>query len=552
MKINILIIALVISCSFYANADSKPFQSIDDQSIKKQPTEKQSTKRPNIIVMLSDNLGFGDLGVYGGGALRGAPTPNIDELANQGIRFTNFTVEAECTPSRSALMTGRLPVRSGTGRAMPVPGLPQGLAPWEVTIAEVLEESGYSTAMFGKWHLGYTQERLPTAQGFEQWWGFPFSTYISKFPEMVGYEHSGLKPATLWQGTSKEGATPQEEYNTQVRPLIDDKIATKSIEFIKRNAHSEQPFFLYIPWSLPHHPSIPHPDFEGKTGNGKYADVIVEHDHRVGQVLKAIDEAGISDNTIIIYASDNGPDRAEYPWVGDTGPFRGYLGTVHEGSVRTPLIVRWPNKIKANHVTNEMIAMVDLFPTMANMAQAADEMPDDRPMDGKDMTDFILGKTDKSPRDSVLLFSGEELMAIKWRQFKIYFQGEHVGVMDRQRDSLWAPEVYNTMVDPKEADNIATANLWVLYPAFHTLMPFIYSVQQDGLIEPGGDEPSRYKIDVPFFRWEQIEDGLYELKKKAIKKKITDAYEGAKSLFVDEKATGDKAIDDKVMGDENE
>ena len=506
-----------------------PLKSYGEESSKK------SNKRPNIVVMLSDNLGFGDLGSYGGGAIRGAPTPNIDTLAQQGMRFTNFTVESECTPSRSALMTGRLPIRSGTGRAMPVPGLPQGLAPWEVTIAELLSKSGYKTAMYGKWHLGYTQERLPTAQGFEQWWGFPFSTYISKFPELVGYEHSGLKPAQLWEGTAKDGATPQEEYNIKVRPLIDDKIATKSINFIKENANKEDPFFLYIPWSLPHHPSIPHPDFKDKTGNGKYADVIVEHDHRVGQVLKAIDEAGISDNTIIIYASDNGPDRAEYPWVGDTGPFRGYLGTVHEGSIRTPLIVRWPNKVKSNKVSNEMISMIDLFPTMASLAGAKEHIPDDRPIDGMDMSDLMLGKNEKSPRESVILFSGEDLRAIKWRQFKVYFQGEQVGLMDRNIDKLWAPEVYNTMVDPKETDNIATANLWVLYPAFHTIMPFVYSVQQEGLVEPGGDEPSRYKIDVPFFRWEQIEAGLSELKKKAIRKKISDTYEDIKSTFTSKK-----------------
>jgi len=499
-----------------------------------------AAEQPNIVVMLSDNLGFGDLGSYGGGALRGAPTPNIDELAQQGIRFTNFTVESECTPSRSALMTGRLPIRSGTTRAIPVPGLPQGMAPWEVTIAEVLTEAGYNTAMFGKWHLGYTQDRLPTAQGFQQWWGFPFSTYISKFPELVGYEHSGLKPAQLWQGTQRNGATPQEEYNIKNRPLIDDKIATKAVNFIKENANNEKPFFLYIPWSLPHHPSIPHPDFEGKTGNGKYADVIVEHDHRVGQVLKAIDQAGISDNTIIIYASDNGPDRAEYPWIGDTGPFRGFLGTVHEGSVRTPLIVRWPNKVAANEVSNEMLAMVDLFPTIANMAEASEHLPDDRPIDGLDMTDLMLNKVTTSPRESVLLFSGEDLRAIKWRQFKIYFQGEHVGVMDQQIDSLWAPQIYNTMVDPKEMNNIGTTNLWALYPAFHAMMPFVYSIQQEGIIEPGGTEPSRYKIEVPFFRWEQIEEGLSELKKKAIKKKIVDAYQEVKSVFTREQATGDE------------
>lgn len=486
-------------------------------------------KRPNIVLMLSDNLGYGDIGAYGGGIIRGAPTPNIDELAAEGIRFTNFSTEAECTPSRSALMTGRMPIRSGTTRAMPVPGLPQGLAPWEETIAEVLLENGYSTAMYGKWHLGYTQERLPTAQGFEQWWGFPFSTYVSKFPELVGFEFSGLKKQTLWGGDNVNGAKPLEEYNIENRPLIDATIAEKSAAYIKQKAKEDKPFFLYVPWSLPHHPSIPHPEFAGKTKNGKYADVIVEHDHRVGQVLAAIKEAGIEDNTIVIYASDNGPDRAEYPWVGDTGPFRGYLGTVHEGSVRTPLIVKWPEKIKSGRVTNEMIALTDLYTTIANLAGAEDDIPDDRAIDGLDMSDFWLGKSDTSPRESVIFFSGDDLRAVKWRQFKVYFQGEHVGIYDRQIDNLWMPEIYNIMVDPKEMDNIANSNIWVLYPAFKSVMPFIYSVQQHGLVDAGGDKPTRYQIDVPFFRWEQLEDGLGELKKKIIKQKVIDTFEDIKA-----------------------
>ncbi|MCV6625984.1 MAG: sulfatase-like hydrolase/transferase, partial [Cellvibrionaceae bacterium] len=149
-----------------------------------------ASKQPNIVLMLSDNLGYGDIGVYGGGELRGAPTPNLDQLANEGMRFSNFNVEAECTPSRSALMTGRLAIRSGNSRAIPVPGLPVGLAPYEISLAQMLKQAGYSTAIFGKWHIGYAADRLPTAHGFEQWWGFPFSTDVSWFPDAVGFDPS--------------------------------------------------------------------------------------------------------------------------------------------------------------------------------------------------------------------------------------------------------------------------------------------------------------------------------------------------------------------------
>lgn len=481
--------------------------------------ENNDEQAPNIVLMLSDNLGFGDLGSYGGGAQRGAATPQLDQLAKEGFRFSNFMVESECTPSRSALMTGRMPIRSGTTRAVPVPGLPQGLAPWEVTIAEVLRKVGYRTAMFGKWHLGYDQERLPTAQGFQQWWGFPFSTGISDFPNHVGYEHSGLKPARLWEGSEDKGAVPTEIYDREMRPLIDEKIASKAVNFIQQ-ADKKEPFFLYLPWSIPHHPSIPHPDFQDKTGHGRYADVLAEHDHRVGQVLAAIDEAGIRENTIVIYASDNGPDRAEYPWIGDTGPFRGYLGTVHEGSVRTPLIIRWPEKIASGKTSNELISMVDIFPSLASLARAEQYIPDDRTIDGIDMSEFWLGEKHNSGRESVILFSGPDLRAVKWRQYKVYFQGESADPRQQHVDQLWAPEIYNTVVDPKEANNIGVNRLWVMYPIFKTLMPFAYSVDKYGLVEPGGDKPSRYQVNIPFFRWDQVENSLGELKKQQLKQMV--------------------------------
>ena len=481
----------------------------------------QADKQPNIVLMLSDNLGFGDLGSYGGGAQRGAATPQLDQLAQDGFRFTNFMVEAECTPSRSALMTGRMPIRSGTTRAVPVPGLPQGLSPWEVTIAEVLRESGYQTAMFGKWHLGYDQERLPTAQGFQQWWGFPFSTGISDFPNHVGYEHSGLKPARLWQGNDRDGAHAGEVYDRDMRPLIDEKIAQRAVEFIHQ-AKEDKPFFLYLPWSIPHHPSIPHPDFQGKTGHGRYADVLAEHDYRVGQVLAAIDSAGLREDTIVIYASDNGPDRAEYPWIGDTGPFRGYLGTVHEGSVRTPLIMRWPRKIESGRSSNEMVSMVDLFPSLAKLAGASKYVPDDRVIDGIEMSEFFLGRRESSGRESVILFSGEDLRAVKWRQFKVYFQGEGTAPGEQKIDQLWAPEIYNTVVDPKEANNIGVNRLWVMYPVFKTLMPFAYSIDKYGIVEAGGEKPNRYEVNIPFFRWEQIENSLGELKKQKLKQVLSE------------------------------
>ncbi len=489
-----------------------------------------AAKKPNIVIMLSDNLGYGDLGSYGGGIIRGAPTPQLDKLAEQGTRFTNFNVETECTPSRSALMTGRLAVRSGTMRAVGVPGLPGGLAPWEVTIAEILKDEGYDTAIYGKWHLGSQEERVPTEQGFDEWWGFPFSTGVTWFQEAY-IEHNykpGLKrPPYIFEGRTGEKLKKVKVYNNEMRPFVDETIAQKSVKYINDHAKSKRPFFLYIPWSLVHHPSLPHPDFAGKSGSGRFADAMMEHDYRVGQVVKAIDEAGIADNTIVIYASDNGPDRAEFPLIGDTGPYRGYLGTVHEGSIRTPMFIRWPNKVPAGRETNEIVSIHDFLPTLA--AIAGGEVPDDRAIDGKDQTDFFLGKTDKSAREAILFFSGDTIMAVKWRQFKIYITGESADRWERKVDKLWAPEIYNLQIDPKEQNDIQGRGMWLLEPVFKTLMPFIYSVDKYGLVEPGEEEPTRYSLETPFYNWTQMELSLGALRNKIIKKKVMDTLGGIKN-----------------------
>ncbi len=353
----------------------------------------QASQTPNVVFMLSDNLGYGDLGSYGGGAIRGAPTPRLDALAAEGLRFTNFNVEAECTPSRSALMTGRYAIRSGTTRAIPVPGIPQGLAPWEYTMAEMFRDAGYDTAMFGKWHIGASEGRLPTDQGFDIWWGFPNSTDVARFTQAIGFEEGLMPRFYFYEGTAEEGAKPVGEYNLAERPYVDEKIVARAVEFIEQRSNSEKPFFLYIPFSLVHHPSLPHPDFDGATGNGRFADAMVEHDHRVGQVLDALPAVSLEESTIVVYASDNGPDRAEFPHIGDTGPFRGYLGSVHEGSIRTPMMIRWPDRVARGGVTNEIVAIHDFMPSFASLLGS--ELPDDRAYDGVDQMPLILGESEQ-------------------------------------------------------------------------------------------------------------------------------------------------------------
>jgi arylsulfatase len=476
-------------------------------------------KPPNIVLMLSDNLGFGEIGAYGGGALRGAPTPRLDRLAAEGWRFTNFNVEVECTPSRSALLTGRMPVRSGTWRAA-TPGLPGGLAPWEVTLAEMLSDAGYDTAIFGKWHLGDSPGRYPTDQGFDQWWGFPFSTNVATYTQRVGFDPEVAKVPHLLEGLRGAPVREVEPYTTENRPLIDERIANKSAAYIREHAGGERPFLLFVSWSLVHHPYLPHPDFEGRSGNGAFADVMVEHDHRVGQILDALDEAGIADDTVVVYASDNGPDSAHYPAVSNSGAFRGYLGSAYEGSIRTPLMVRWPGRVAPGSTTNEIIALVDLFPTIAKIAGA--KVPDDRVIDGLDQTGLLFGETQTSARESVLVFSGRTLLAVKWRRFKVFLTGDDASPRDRSWRRLWAPLIYNVEQDPREEVDIAIENLWILEPVMRQVYPFLFSVEKEGLILPGGDEPEAATVEIPFQSQDEIDKSLSAIKWKIMKQRVKE------------------------------
>jgi len=260
-------------------------------------------RKPNIVLMLTDNLGYGELGVYGGGILRGAPTPRIDKLANESTRLLNFNVEAQCTPSRSALMTGRFPIRSGTYQ-VPRGGVPEGLTTWEVTLPQLLSTQGYATGIWGKWHVGSAEARLPTNRGFDEWYGIP-RTYSEVFWPSLNDTHSlwpsvGTKQG--WDPTlvpaepiyeARKGEKPRKvaELDLDHRRAMEKEITTRAVEFIKRTASSGKPFFAYVSFSLFHMPTLPNPEFAGKTGNGDWADCLAEMDYRTGQILDAIKEA---------------------------------------------------------------------------------------------------------------------------------------------------------------------------------------------------------------------------------------------------------------------
>jgi arylsulfatase A-like enzyme len=336
-------------------------------------------KQPNIVFILVDNIGWGAFGVYGGTI----PTPRIDKMASEGIRFNNYNVEAQCTPSRSAILTGRHPVRSGTFK-VPFPGEGEsGLAPWEYTTAELLSDAGYATALYGKWHLGDHQGRLPNDQGFDEWWGIMNSIDEAGYTAWPLFKESGMPVPMIWEGKKGQPSTPVMPLDLKVRPIMDgDYITPKTIEYIKRNAAAKKPFFVYVGYIEFHPPVIGNPDFVGKSTQrgGLYADLIGEMDYRVGQVLDAVKEAGIDDNTIVILSSDNASGGVT-PQLGGSmnGPWRGdFMNTPFEGSMRAPALIRWPGKVPAGVVTNEMLAAVDWLPTLAGMVGASKLVPKDR------------------------------------------------------------------------------------------------------------------------------------------------------------------------------
>jgi arylsulfatase len=457
-----------------------------------------STVKPNIVLMVTDNLGYGELGVYGGGVLRGAPTPRVDKLASEGMRLLNFNVEAQCTPSRSALMTGRYPIRSGT-HTVPRGGVPEGLTLWEVTLAQLLSAQGYTTGIYGKWHLGSSEARLPTNRGFDEWYGIPRSWNESFWPALNNtnsvWPSFGSKQAwdpslaaaqPIYEAHKGERSRQVAVLDVERKRAMDKEITTRASAFIRKNASAAKPFFAYVSFSLFHHPTLPHPEFTDKTGNGSWADCLAEMDYRVGQILDTVKEAGVEDNTIVILTSDNGPEAAS-PWQGASGPWRGSYFTAMEASLRAPFLIRWPGKIQAGRVSNEIVHILDLFTTLAHIGGA--EIPKDRPVDGVDQREFFLGKQEKSNREGFIAYVSDRLHAVKWRNWKMHLYWQ-VNMFDPPL-KLPLPKLINLLTDLKEEhdDYLIIHYNWVAHPMTKLLNELEDSLKKYSPIPMGTPDP---------------------------------------------------------------
>lgn len=440
------------------------------------------TACPNIVLILADNLGWGEPGCYGGGALRGAPTPRIDALAAAGIQLLNFNVESDCVPTRSALMTGRHPIRTGAQQSVPA-GLPQGIIPWEITLAQLLKTRGYATAIHGKWHLGDRPGRFPTDRGFDEWYGIPRTTNESMFTSASGYDPKVTPLPYVLE--ARAGEVPREAgiYDLEMRRRIDGDLIARSREFITRQHHAGTPFFAYVPLTQLHYPTIPHHDFSGKTGAGDFADAMVEMDHRVGELVDTVAEFGIAKDTLFIFASDNGPEFRR-PWRGSAGLWHGTYHTAMEGGLRAPCILRWPGHIAAGSVSNEIVHVADLYTTLARVAGAA--VPADRPVDGVDQLDFLTGKTGKSAREGFVFYIKSELRAAKWRDWKMHLVWE--SEPNAGANHLESPLLFNLIQDPKEETDVNTTAGWVRTPIRFMMHDFQEGLKRNPPIPPGAPD----------------------------------------------------------------
>jgi arylsulfatase len=452
--------------------------------------------KPNIVLIVSDDFGYGDAGVYGGGPNRGMPTPNLDRMAAEGMAFFTFYAQPSCTPGRAAMQTGRIPNRSGM-TTVSFQGQGGGLPAAEWTLASVLKQGGYQTYFTGKWHLGESDYALPTAHGYDEMkavglYHLNAYTYADPtwFPDMPAELRATFEKVTKGMLSGKAGGAAKEDFkvngqyvNTPEKgvvgiPYLDEYIERAGIEFLDQAARNPaKPFFININFMKVHQPNMPHPDFVGKSpSKSKYADSIVENDARIGHVLDKIRELGLDKNTLVIWTTDNGAWQDVYPDAGYT-PFRGTKGTVREGGNRVPAIAWWPGRIKAGSRNYDICGGLDLMATFASVGGVPLPKNDleGKPtiFDSYDMSPLLFG-TGKWMRESWFYFTEDELTpgAVRWHNYKFAFNirgddGAQTGGLAVDTNLGWkgatkyvatVPQVFDLWQDPQERYDIFMNN----------------------------------------------------------------------------------------------
>ena len=418
-------------------------------------TRSSKNTKPNIIILFADDLGYGDLGVYGHPTIR---TPNLDAMAESGMKFTNFySGSPACTASRYALLTGRYPIRSGFPWVLH-PNSSRGIHPKEYTLAEGMKDAGYATACFGKWHLGTTKkEFLPLQNGFDEYFGLPYSN------DMIPPRWNDIP---LLDGNDTIEVNPNQNTLTQ-------RYTEHTIDFITK--HSQDPFFIYVPFAMPHIPLHPGEEFAKKSLRGKYGDVVEELDWSVGEILNALEKNKLSENTLVIFASDNGPWLIKNQEAGSSGLLRDGKGSTWEGGMRVPMIARWKGKITPSSFVTQPTSTLDLYTSLLKLG--GQKIPEGTIYDGKDVSNIFLGEKKSEKVEQPFFYYGpKKLHAIRKGKWKLhihtssqtkknYFNGTLPLLFNLNEDpsekydlSRQHPEVVNVLLQEIEDHNNVIAN----------------------------------------------------------------------------------------------
>ncbi len=408
---------------------------------------------PNIIIIFADDLGYGDLGSYGHPTIQ---TPNLDRLASEGMKLTQFYAAASvCTPSRAGLLTGRYPVRTGMAsdkNRVLFPDAEKGIPADEITIAEALKEQGYATAAIGKWHLGHREEFLPTQNGFDYYYGIPYSNDMDRVRPGTREEVFGNPVFDSWN-------VPLMRNNEIIERPTDQRTITKryteeAVQFIRTNR--DTPFFIYLAHSMPHVPLFRSEEFENVSERGLYGDVIEEIDWSVGQIAQALLEEGLAENTLLLFTSDNGPWLAYGSHGGSAGLLRGGKGMTWEGGMREPAIAWWPGTIKPGSVSEAITTTLDFFPTALDMAGAA--LPQDRVIDGRSLLPIFRGEAGARGHESFYYFRGTKVYAVRNGPWKAHFITQWAFRTGSEPTEHEIPLLFNLEIDPSEQYDVSAEN----------------------------------------------------------------------------------------------
>jgi len=480
-------------------------------------TTYAQTDKPNILVIWGDDIGYDNISAYNLGMM-GYQTHNIDRLANEGALFTDFYAEQTCTAGRSAFILGQHPFRTGL-LTIGMPGSDHGIPDWAPTIGDVLKEQGYATAQFGKNHLGDQDKHLPTVHGFDEFFGNLYHLNAEEEPELPDYpKDPEFKKAFGPRGvihSYADGRIDDTGPLTKKRmETVDTEFLAAGLDFMDRAHQENKPFFLWFNSTRMHVWTHLTDEAEGVTGQGIYADGMAEHDGHVGQLLDKLDELGISDNTIVMYSTDNGAELMTWP-DGGMLPFRGEKNTTWEGGFRVPMMVRWPGKIKPGQVSNEIISMEDWMPTL--LAVAGDTNIKDKllkghstggmtykvHLDGYNMLPYFTGETDEGPRKEMFYFTDDgQLSALRYGQWKMMFSEQRAHGFDVWQEplvTLRLPKLLNLLRDPFErADHESIGygqwraeRMYMLAPGAAIVGQFLATFQEF----PPRQKPGSFNLD---------------------------------------------------------